>query len=265
MFQFRRFPLHTYVFSMQSPCFSRWGFPIRIPADLRLFAAPRSFSQLIASFFGFRCQGIHPVLFLAWTSWASQIFVWSSCVLFQHCHINISIVRHFCFIVVFFTLYIPVFCKYYSICFSPFVFYSVFKVHIDKITSWFDLCKLLRNLSHQTFHLLTCFASQFESSDFSSSNSFACNLALVDSSGLEPPTSRLSGARSSLLSYESVSCWFFPFLLPVWSFDLGGDEEIRTLDPLLAGQVLSQLSYTPGFLPGSSFKDPENRTTNYVT
>ena len=27
--------------------------------------------------------------------------------------------------------------------------------------------------------------------------------------------------------------------------DSGGDEEIRTLDPLLAGQVLSQLSYTP--------------------
>ncbi len=25
----------------------------------------------------------------------------------------------------------------------------------------------------------------------------------------------------------------------------GGDEEIRTLDPLLARQVLSQLSYTP--------------------
>ena len=31
---------------------------------------------------------------------------------------------------------------------------------------------------------------------------------------------------------------------------LGGDEEIRTLDPLLAGQVLSQLSYTPRCLPG---------------
>ena len=28
-------------------------------------------------------------------------------------------------------------------------------------------------------------------------------------------------------------------------FDFGGDEGIRTLDPLLAGQVLSQLSYTP--------------------
>ena len=53
-------------------------FHIRIPADRSLFAAPRGFSQLIASFFGFRCQGIHPVLFLAWTSsnnpWFSMIF-----------------------------------------------------------------------------------------------------------------------------------------------------------------------------------------------
>ena len=31
---------------------------------------------------------------------------------------------------------------------------------------------------------------------------------------------------------------------------LGGDDGIRTHDPLLAGQVLSQLSYTP-VLPGS--------------
>ena len=29
------------------------------------------------------------------------------------------------------------------------------------------------------------------------------------------------------------------------SIEIGGDEGIRTLDPLLAGQVLSQLSYTP--------------------
>ncbi len=56
--------------------------------------------------------------------------------------------------------------------------------------------------------------------------------ALVGSSGLEPPTSRLSGARSNHLSYEPV---------PV----PGGDEQIRTVDPLLARQVLSHLSYTP--------------------
>jgi hypothetical protein len=30
----------------------------------------------------------------------------------------------------------------------------------------------------------------------------------------------------------------------------GGDKEIRTLDPLLARQVLSQLSYTPISKPG---------------
>ena len=29
------------------------------------------------------------------------------------------------------------------------------------------------------------------------------------------------------------------------SIEIGGDDGIRTHDPLLAGQVLSQLSYTP--------------------
>ena len=51
-------------------------------------------------------------------------------------------------------------------------------------------------------------------------------------SGLEPPTSRLSGVRSNRLSYKPIN----------------GDGGIRTLDPLLARQVLSQLSYTP--IPG---------------
>ena len=53
-------------------------------------------------------------------------------------------------------------------------------------------------------------------------------------------------SRSSLLSYE-----------PMWLVSdpnhlVGGDDGIRTHDPLLAGQVLSQLSYTPiswGLLP----------------
>ena len=54
-------------------------------------------------------------------------------------------------------------------------------------------------------------------------------------SGLEPPTSRLSGVRSNRLSYKPISSVFL----------LNGDNEIRTRDPLLARQVLSQLSYTP--------------------
>ena len=73
--------------------------------------------------------------------------------------------------------------------------------------------------------------------------------ALVGSSGLEPPTSRLSGARSNHLSYEPVSLSaasvFFGFLFLCPFYGLGGDDGIRTHDPLLAGQVLSQLSYTP--------------------
>ena len=58
-------------------------------------------------------------------------------------------------------------------------------------------------------------------------------------SGIEPPTSRLSGARSNLLSYEPLRSE------PLFAFRPGGDDGIRTHDPLLAGQVLSQLSYTP--------------------
>ena len=71
---------------------------------------------------------------------------------------------------------------------------------------------------------------------------------MVGTSGLEPPTSRLSGARSNHLSY--APSWFirgsplssFAFLEALAS---GGDDGNRTHDPLLAGQVLSQLSYTP--------------------
>ena len=53
---------------------------------------------------------------------------------------------------------------------------------------------------------------------------------MVGLSRLELLTSRLSGVRSNQLSYRPI---------------YGGDEEIRTPDPLLARQVLSQLSYTP--------------------
>ena len=41
---------------------------------LRLFAANRSLSQLVTSFFGSWCQGIRPVLLFAWTSLACSSF-----------------------------------------------------------------------------------------------------------------------------------------------------------------------------------------------
>ena len=54
---------------------------------------------------------------------------------------------------------------------------------------------------------------------------------MVGLSRLELLTSRLSGVRSNQLSYRPII--------------YGGDEENRTPDPLLARQVLSQLSYAP--------------------
>ena len=70
---------------------------------------------------------------------------------------------------------------------------------------------------------------------------------LVGSSGLEPPTSRLSGARSNHLSYEPIQfpSVYLVHLSPLVTSVTGGDDGVRTHDPLLAGQVLSQLSYTP--------------------
>ena len=47
--------------------------------------------------------------------------------------------------------------------------------------------------------------------------------------------------------------WPDPVFLPA-GLPVGGDEQIRTVDPLLAKQVLSQLSYTPVYLG----QDPEN-------
>ena len=84
-------------------------------------------------------------------------------------------------------------------------------------------------------------------------NLFPYRKKLVGSSGLEPPTSRLSGVRSNHLSYEPMLFPYRRFLhLSLFLFKgSGGDERDRTDDPLLAKQVLSQLSYTPmcGFAP----------------
>ena len=72
----------------------------------------------------------------------------------------------------------------------------------------------------------------------------------MGSSGLEPPTSRLSGARSNRLSYEPLSVKMLSRSFPA---GLYGDEQARTVDPLLAKQVLSQLSYTPILAGALSF------------
>ena len=64
-FSSQRIPPYSYVFTVWRLRFTQPGFPIRTSTDHSLFAASRSFSQLTASFIGCRCQGIHPLLFIA--------------------------------------------------------------------------------------------------------------------------------------------------------------------------------------------------------
>ena len=45
--------------------------------------------------------------------------------------------------------------------------------------------------------------------------------------------------------WATSSAWSFDHIFYLWVLTHSGDKGIRTLDPLLARQVLSQLSYTP--------------------
>ena len=50
---------------------------------------------------------------------------------------------------------------------------------------------------------------------------------------------------ASICGFQGTGSWLLEGLLSLPFFPPSGDGEIRTLDPLLARQVLSQLSYTP--------------------
>ena len=68
---------------------------------------------------------------------------------------------------------------------------------------------------------------------------------MVGLNGLEPSTSALSEQRSNQLSYRPIN---------------GGGKGNRTLDPLRARQVLSQLSYIPLWW---TFRDSNPGPTGY--
>ena len=59
-------PCIPILFSIQCYSIAVTRFRIRTSMDLCSFAAPHSFSQLVASFFGSWCLGILPTLLLAW-------------------------------------------------------------------------------------------------------------------------------------------------------------------------------------------------------
>ena len=66
MFQFPGFPSIRYGLAYGYLRFTQVGFPIQKSPDQRIFAPPRSLSQLITSFIGSQCQGIRPAPLFAW-------------------------------------------------------------------------------------------------------------------------------------------------------------------------------------------------------
>ena len=157
MFQFRRFPSYTYVFSIWYMSFSHMDCSIRISAGLCSLTTRRSFSQLTTSFFGSQCQGIRPALLLALPF-----------VRFEFSLIHCS----------FFTRLIFLNRVVSLDCISSYFSYSIFKFPFSIL---FQEQKLTDNSLSINFHSW-----------------------LVGTSGLEPPTSRLSGVRSNHLSYKPI-------------------------------------------------------------
>ena len=122
MFQFRRFPSYTYLFSIWWQVINLPDCSIRKSADRHVFAIPRSLSQLITSFVGSQCQGIRPAPFFTWPFFAFWIPLSSRIIL------SLVLVFQLRLLVVFLPKFL---CSknFTSLCFtSSIASYSVFKV-----------------------------------------------------------------------------------------------------------------------------------------
>ena len=184
MFQFRRFPSCTYGFSTRYTSFTCVDCSIRKSMDQCPLTAPHSLSQLVASFFGSQCQGIPLALFVAWPCvlLGSQKLISCRDLLFEIVDFAFWMFSHsprfICFLFIQFSMYTQT--KFWRILFSKFDFVELF-VPISRL-------QVLQS------KILLRFTSW----------------TLVGSSGLEPPTSRLSGVCSNQLSYKPLFTSEFP-------------------------------------------------------
>ena len=195
------------------------GFPIRKSADQCLFTAPRSLSQLVTSFFGSWCQGIHLMLFIAWTLLLVlyKLLIFATLLEFRSI-INFGLLtlltcekdQSFC--IYLFELFHPndpwiilANCSYPRFSWKTILlldirFETVFK-HISFLKQFFSIiCSFYSISCFIRFSMNICISEEkLYFFFFGKPPAF-----LVGSNGLEPSTSRLSGARSSHLSYEPM-------------------------------------------------------------
>ena len=167
------------------------GFPIRKSVAQWIFAPNHSLSQLVASFFGSWCQGIHPALFLALPFTVNL----ANSLEFSLRYVSKLFLRN----------------------------YSVFSV----------TCFTLLPQDFKTFlNLLSL-------SHFSKYHYLVFKVQMVGLGGLEPPTSRLSGVRSNLLSYRPFSS-YKPTVVEM--------RRIELLTPCLQGRCSPSWATPPDLL-----------------
>jgi hypothetical protein len=206
MFQFTGFPPYRYVFAARYTRSARMGFPIQIPADHCPFAAPHRFSQLTASFFGSHCQGIRPALFVYLTKLDPLTGIQLRAMGIQlRVPQTFGLQTPLSSFQVYQLLLFSMASLSHSVGISPpsllllcclfFFFCSTF---ISSCTALGCLSRLLMAIRHNQLLYRSISSIRF-------SRCVTCGpfiYPLMGLSGLEPPTLRLSGARSNQLSYK---------------------------------------------------------------
>ena len=264
--------------SVNVPWFFTMGVPTFGNLRVSLFAANRSLSQLVTSFFGSWCQGIHLMLLFAWTSFSRSItfvamidpwfsffriawvswtfgYLYSLVKRFASLHFFLALFRilpPFGEIVSHFRAYLTLFGKTNKMCCFLFVLKYLFVFYSKhQFLHWFSLFDCQRSVfayisvswsvwmdsnhrprAYQARALTTWATDRFELIWYPI-RLHICDIAWFDSVFVCLPSRDAFQTRSEP----------FPSMPPALAG--GGDEGNRTLDPLLAGQVLSQLSYTP--------------------
>ena len=199
MFQFPGFPsLYLFYSVYDNVTLLTLSSLIRTSAALCSFAAPRGFSQLVASFFGAMYQGI-------------LLYALCSLIFFELHFCNPSNYLYFFYFpwlystnsfvnrsyVIFFRINLSSFSIVYLLFALMYYFFKSFSSIIILLIISLFLCSCQSTVkSLRRFLWALC-----------SKHSSPTLARLVGTSGLEPPTSRLSGVCSNQLSYVPVFCW----------------------------------------------------------